>query len=273
MENIDLTQTIDASVSSMLTAGGILLLSALIVMTVVIIKRWHGRFIPILLGAISYAMFVFIFANLVMSALILLPSFDMAFENNPTVYSVIYCGVSAIGFTVARVLVSHMLTERYERQGDVMLGGIGIGLGDAVLYGMTALSYVVMSMGIVNVGLEKLFEGMPAEEMASTYQTMEALFTTPAPVWLIYGINAVLDVVLCITLMIVVRGCIAKQLPLMWIFFSGLAQFFVSVPLQVVGSTSLTNVLLAFLVKVILFAAVEWYVHKILALQITYNED
>lgn len=273
MENIDMTKTIDGSVSSMLTAGGILLLSAIIVMTVVIIKRWHGRFIPMLLGAISYAIFVFIFTNFVMSALILIPTFDMAFENNPTVYSVIYCVMGAIGLTVARVLVAFMLKDRYERQGDVMLGGIGIGLGDAFLYGMTALSYVVMAMGVTSQGMESLFAGMATEEIVSTYETMEALFTTPSPVWLVYGLNAVLDVVLCISLMIVVYGCATKKLPAVWLLFSGLAQFFVAIPLQVVESTSLTVVLLAFLVKAVMFAAVEWYVHKILAVQVVYNEN
>ena len=64
METIDLTQTLPAGTSSMLSAGGILMLSAIIVLVVVIMKRWKARVMPGILGVIAYAVFVFIFANL-----------------------------------------------------------------------------------------------------------------------------------------------------------------------------------------------------------------
>lgn len=273
MENLDLSRTLEAGVSTMLTAGGILLLSALIVMTVVIFKRWHGRIMPIVMGVIAYTIFVFIFTNLVMSALILIPSIDVAFENNQVAYAILYSIFSAIGLTIARVLVVQMMRERYERQGDVMLGGIGVSLGDAFLYGMTVLSYNVMAMGITNTGLESLFAGMTDEQMADTYSVIESLFTTPAPVWLVYGINAVLDVVLCITLMMVVYGAVMKKIPSIWIFYTGLFQCFMSMPLQVADSASLSAIMIAFLVKLVLFAGGMSYIYKVLAVQITYNED
>ena len=74
METIDLTQTLPAGTSSMLSAGGILMLSAIIVLVVVIMKRWKARVMPGILGVIAYAVFVFIFANLATSALALIPS-------------------------------------------------------------------------------------------------------------------------------------------------------------------------------------------------------
>ena len=72
METIDLTQTLPAGTSSMLSAGGILMLSAIIVLVVVIMKRWKARVMPGILGVIAYAVFVFIFANLATSALALI---------------------------------------------------------------------------------------------------------------------------------------------------------------------------------------------------------
>lgn len=79
METIDLTQTLPAGTSSMLSAGGILMLSAIIVLVVVIMKRWKARVMPGILGVIAYAVFVFIFANLATSALALIPSIDNIF--------------------------------------------------------------------------------------------------------------------------------------------------------------------------------------------------
>lgn len=86
METIDLTQTLPAGTSSMLSAGGILMLSAIIVLVVVIMKRWKARVMPGILGVIAYAVFVFIFANLATSALALIPSIDNTFYNNPATY-------------------------------------------------------------------------------------------------------------------------------------------------------------------------------------------
>ena len=94
METIDLTQTLPAGTSSMLSAGGILMLSAIIVLVVVIMKRWKARVMPGILGVIAYAVFVFIFANLATS-----------------------------------VVTGYMLNERFERKGDVYLAGIGLSIG------------------------------------------------------------------------------------------------------------------------------------------------
>ena len=116
METIDLTQTLPAGTSSMLSAGGILMLSAIIVLVVVIMKRWKARVMPGILGVIAYAVFVFIFANLATSALALIPSIDNIFYNNPATYNIVYALFATAGFTAARVVTGYMLNERFERQ-------------------------------------------------------------------------------------------------------------------------------------------------------------
>ena len=148
METIDLTQTLPAGTSSMLSAGGILMLSAIIVLVVVIMKRWKARVMPGILGVIAYAVFVFIFANLATSALALIPSIDNIFYNNPATYNIVYALFATAGFTAARVVTGYMLNERFERKGDVYLAGIGLSIGDSLLYGMTAISYITWCTAI-----------------------------------------------------------------------------------------------------------------------------
>ncbi|MDD3238870.1 MAG: hypothetical protein PHW47_02050 [Lachnospira sp.] len=271
---VDMNQTVDGSAVSMITAGGILLLSVLIVMTVVIFKRWHGRFMPMLLGAVSYAIFVFIFSNLGISALALIPSFDTAFENNPTSRLILYCILCAVGITIARVLVSMMLKERYERQGDVMLGGMGIGFGDALLYGMTAITNTVLALGVNNAGLESLLSTVDPADLVTTYESsFEPLFQTPALSWLICGVGASMDIVMSVLLMMVVFGAMKNCIPRIWILGSGIAQCLIFMPLQVVALTSTTGVMVAFLVKLVLFIAMAGYVSKVLVKEIVYVED
>ena len=64
---ISLENGIPAGAENMLSAGGILLLSAFIVLTIVVIKRWNGRFVNVLAGAFAYSIFVFICCNLIMA--------------------------------------------------------------------------------------------------------------------------------------------------------------------------------------------------------------
>ena len=77
---INLDAGIPAGAESMLSAGGILMLSAFIVLIIVVIKRWNGRFINVVAGIFAYSIFVFIFANLCMSVLSLIPSIDQIYD-------------------------------------------------------------------------------------------------------------------------------------------------------------------------------------------------
>ena len=86
MENFDMTQTLPSGLSPMITAGGIILLSVFIVFIIVAIKRWHGRWMPVLLGVVAYLIFTFVFTNMFLSVLTLAPGIDNVFSNNPVTY-------------------------------------------------------------------------------------------------------------------------------------------------------------------------------------------
>ena len=90
MENIDIDfgQTVSSGAVSMLVAGAILVLSVLIVAIIITAKRWKGRAIPLLLGLLSYVIFGFMFSQMFMSIIRLIPSVDMSFTYNSSSYIV-----------------------------------------------------------------------------------------------------------------------------------------------------------------------------------------
>ena len=67
--NINYDKTVSNATVSMISAGAILVISVLIVLLVLVIKRWKGRFIPLALGVLSYVVFGFMFSQLLMSVL------------------------------------------------------------------------------------------------------------------------------------------------------------------------------------------------------------
>ena len=221
MENIDIDfgQTVSSGAVSMLVAGAILVLSVLIVAIIITAKRWKGRAIPLLLGLLSYVIFGFMFSQMFMSIIRLIPSVDMSFTYNSSSYIVVYNIVFVVGLAIARWFTVKLMADKYNRAGDVILAGTGIALGDAVMmYGLSVLSYYVYAQAISASGLQKVVEdmlssGLSAEEVMTEYTAnMAQLFNAPEPLWFIMGLAAVLDIVLNIILCIVVYGSVKKQI-------------------------------------------------------------
>lgn len=273
MENIDLTQTLPSEVSTMLSAGGILLLSAIIVMTIVIIKRWNARIMSGILGVVAYIIFVFIFTNLATSALALVPGVDRVFYNNPATYNIVYAVIAAAGFTIARIITAYMLKDRFERKGDVYLAGIGLSLGDSFLYGLTIISYVTWCTAINSNGIEMMLAEFSAEEAASTYETISVLFTAPSMLWLLLGVSCVLDIVMNVALMNVVFGAVKGDLSKWWYGISAAIHFFAAISFQLYDAESITSIAICFAVKLVIFAATMYYTFKTAGKEIAYSDD
>jgi uncharacterized membrane protein YhfC len=270
---MDLTQTLSPMVSTMLSAGGVILLSAIIVIAVVVAKRWNGRVMPGILGIIAYAVFVFIFANLLTSAMALIPSIDNAFYNDSKTYYIVYYLLAAVGFTLARIVTGYMLKDRFERKGDVYMAGLGLSVGDSILYGITTLSYLTWCTAINSMGLAEAFADFSAEEAASTYETISVLFTAPSVLWLLLGINCVLDIAVNIALMSVVFGAVKKSLSPWWYGISLGITFFSAISFQLYDENSLLSILICFAIKLVIFAATMYYTFKVAGKEIAYLDD
>lgn len=273
MENFDFGQTLPSGVSSMLSAGGILLLSAVIVMVVVIMKRWKGRIMPGILGVVAYLIFVFVFTNLLTSALTLVPGVDNVFYNNPATYNIVYGITAAVGFTIARVITAYMLKDRFERQGDVYIAGIGLSLGDSILYGITVISYMTWCTAINSGEIGLLIADYTAEEAATTLETVSSLFTSPSLLWLLLGVNCVLDMVMNIALINMVFGAVKGNVSKWWYGITGVIQFFSTISFQLYDAESIVSILVCFAIKLIIFAATMYYTFKTAGKEIAYSDD
>ncbi len=263
MGDFDMTQTLPSGLSPMITAGGILLLSVFIVFIIVTIKRWHGRFMPILLGAVAYLIFTFVFTNMLISLLMLAPGIDNVFTNNPMTYTIVYYIVATVGFTIARLIVGYMLKDRFEREGDIYMAGIGLGIGDSFLYGLTSITYLTWCTAINSAGMESTLNdalsGASQETIDQTLEMVSTLVTTPPVLWLLLGISCALDVVLGIVIMNVIFGAVKNDLPKWVIGLTMGAHFINALAFQLYDSQSLTSILIFFGIKLIVFAILVYY--------------
>lgn len=282
MENIDIDfgQTVSSGAVSMLVAGAILVLSVLIVAIIITAKRWKGRVIPLLLGILSYVIFGFMFSQMFMSIIRLIPSVDMSFTYNSSSYIVVYNIVFAVGLAIARWFTVKLMADKYNRAGDVMLAGTGIALGDTVMmYGLSVLSYYVYAQAISASGLQKVVEdmlssGLSAEEVMTEYTAnMAQLFNAPEPLWFIMGLATVLDIVLNIILCIVVYGSVKKQINYMLPYYAIIIQFVSNILFQVYNPYSLANIIILFTIKLVVVIGAILYTKQFIMKEIKYSDD
>lgn len=282
MENIDIDfgQTVSSGAVSMLVAGAILVLSVLIIAIIITAKRWKGRAIPLFLGILSYVIFGFMFSQMFMSIIRLIPSVDMSFTYNSSSYIVVYNIVFAVGLAIARWFTVKLMADKYNRAGDVILAGTGIALGDAVMmYGLSVLSYYVYAQAISASGLQKVAEdmlssGLSAEEVMTEYTAnMAQLFNAPEPLWFIMGLATVLDIVLNIILCIVAYGSVKKQINYMLPYYAILIQFVSNILFQVYNPYSLANIIILFTIKLVVVIGTILYTKQFIMKEIKYSDD
>lgn len=282
MENIDIDfgQTVSSGAVSMLVAGAILVLSVLIIAIIITAKRWKGRAIPLFLGILSYVIFGFMFSQMFMSIIRLIPSVDMSFTYNSSSYIVVYNIVFAVGLAIARWFTVKLMADKYNRAGDVILAGTGIALGDAVMmYGLSVLSYYVYAQAISASGLQKVVEdmlssGLSAEEVMTEYTAnMAQLFNAPEPLWFIMGLATVLDIVLNIILCIVVYGSVKKQINYMLPYYAIIIQFVSNILFQVYNAYSLANIIILFTIKLVVVIGTILYTKQFIMKEIKYSDD
>lgn len=282
MENIDINfdQTVSASTVNMIAAGAILVLSVLIVLIIVTIKRWHGRFIPMMLGLLGYVVFGFMFSQMFMSIIRLAPNIDQTFTYNTTSYIVIYNIVLAAGFGIARWFAAKLMVGRFDREGDVILAGTGLAIGDAVvMYGLSILSFYVYAQAISSRGLEQaiqdmLSSGISADNIMTEYTSnISQLFSSPDVLWVLMGLSAVLDILLNVLLFMVVYGVMKKQVNYMYAYYAIIVQFASNILFQLYNAFSLTSILTLFGVKFIVVIGASLYIKQFILKEITYSND
>lgn len=282
MENIDINfdQTVSASTVNMIVAGAILVLSVLIVLIIVTIKRWHGRFIPMMLGLLGYVVFGFMFSQMFMSIIRLAPNIDQTFTYNTTSYIVIYNIVLAAGFGIARWFAAKLMVGRFDREGDVILAGTGLAIGDAVvMYGLSILSFYVYAQAISSRGLEQaiqdmLSSGISADNIMTEYTSnISQLFSSPDVLWVLMGLSAVLDILLNVLLFMVVYGVMKKQVNYMYAYYAIIVQFASNILFQLYNAFSLTSILTLFGIKFIVVIGASLYIKQFILKEITYSND
>jgi len=215
-----------------------------------------------------------------MSIIRLVPNIDQTFTYNTTSYIVIYNIVLAAGFGIARWFATKLMVGRFDREGDVILAGTGLAIGDAVvMYGLSILSFYVYAQAISSRGLEQaiqdmLSSGISAENIMTEYTSnISQLFSSPDVLWVLMGLSAVLDILLNVLLFMVVYGVMKKQVNYMYAYYAIIVQFASNILFQLYNAFSLTSILTLFGIKFVVVICASLFIKKFILKEITYSND
>lgn len=263
MENIDFTQTVSGDTINYLGAVGILIISTILVLLFVFIKRYKARFIPFLLGILAYALFVGLGYNLIVTLIFSAPGVQDAYSDNPTVLTGVFLLVFVAMYSAARIIIGRKMFDNYDHPGDVFIFGLGLGMCDALLYTFSSISLVIWANGINSAGMTELFKDFSEADMVSTYNSISMLFTSPSILWILLCVSAIFDILLNCGLAVLVYGVVKQKLPTWWFAVSAFINFVVVLPFKYYNTASEIGVILPFVIKTVLFAAAMYVIYKV----------
>lgn len=253
---IDMTQNVPESTISFINAGGMVMLSVFLVFAFIFFVRYKSKIIPLILGIFSYIIFIFMGCNVFISVL---PKFARVNGQAGGIEVFITALVMAVFFTIARVCAANIMKGRYEGPGDALIAGLGLGAGDAAVYGFsTIMVFSVLATAVNHSGLEEILlnSELPAADAVELYvSTILPLIKVPSIVWLLMGISLSMDMIMNVALMMINCGAAQGKLNRSWYVISAFINFVMLIP-YTFNSTSyrtLFEAILPFAIKTVMF--------------------
>lgn len=263
---VDYSKTLPENVTTYLEVAGVLLISCVFIFLFINIKKNKGQFIPVLAGILGFAIFGFMTYNMLVVAIVnLIPGIQDLYAENTNSIIVLLAIVQAAMLTVARMVMANLLdkSKRLNKPNSFNLG-IGIGIGNIVVYGITIITMIIWCTAIQQDGLEKIFSGLGDEaEIKSVYNSIVNVFDYKAEMWLALAVGYALDMIIQMMLTWLDACATLKKIPGVWHFIGCVINVITIVSFSIYDGTSYQGFLVPFTIKMLLTAAVVVIVLKV----------
>lgn len=264
MDSIDLTQQIPAGAQMYLGAGGIVIISVIFILLFISFKRFKSKFIPLLIGVVAYILFGYLLYNGCAALFLSIPGMYSAYNAGAVPPIMITTAIVALLYTIARIIISKCMDKSLNSAGDSINYGIGLGLGNAVLYALTVLMLMTFASAVETNGMTGIFEQITnPEELQSIYDSYRPIFTNVPYVWLLLGLSYSMDIVLNAGLAVIVTGVSKGKIPKVWYVLTGVINFAVLLPYDLYDGTTAIGSILPFVIKSVLFVAAIYIIVRV----------
>ena len=232
------------------------------VVTMILTKRkLPGKMMPVLIGAITFIVCVYVLEN-ILHVLVLKSSFGEQISNTVWLYA-LYGGLAAALFEeLGRFFAMKLFMKKTLSKENAIMYGIGHGGIESILViGSAYVSNLVISVMINTGQFEKVIAGLDASMRAQVIEQLSQLWTGPASLFYLAGLERILAFALQICLSFIVYRAV-KERKIGFLFLAIALHFVVDgglVILQSLLSFIWVELALAVVVVILFLLLLKWY--------------
>lgn len=198
-------------------AGGMVLISILIVAAAIILIRYSANILSAIAGLLIYMIVGVVGLEVVTMIISVIPGLGEALLGN----AISFCILRAIIFAAIMHAVRWFVVKITDRKGDLDIGsalmsGWGIALGQSIVSGMDLLYISTLGNTINMYGVEEITNGMTTEEIQGLCDSVNQLSEVPASYFLFKGLNGAVDVLFNVFIFVMVYAIVKKGMEKKW---------------------------------------------------------
>ncbi|MDD6573386.1 MAG: hypothetical protein PUF12_13460 [Thermoflexaceae bacterium] len=202
---------------NLLNAGGIIMISAIIIIGFILLMRYSAKLMPGFMGMLAYLIVVVVGVELVTYILSVVPGLNMVLFSTSTGYCITRAVIFALLIHLTRWIAIRFSDRNGELElGDALMAGLGTAIGQAIISGMDLIYISTLGTTINSYGMEQLLDGMTAEEIAGMMESVEQTISVPPMFYLFKGLNCTIDVVFQTAACLLIYAILKKGLPAFW---------------------------------------------------------
>lgn len=259
MENITFSQQL----ISCINGGGIILISAILIIAIIVFMRYAPKLIPGMIGVCLYLLVVFVGAEFTTMILTMIPGVNSLLINSSIGFCIIRGIIIALLMSVSAWLVVKLANRNCDvTVGTAMIGGLGIAIGDAILNGMDFLYLSAMATTVNNNSIEELVQGMTAEEADTLIASIKNVASTDGVVYIVKGLNCALSVVFIVALAIIAYALIKYSANKVYLLYATIADALL-IATATYSSIDYTYYLIIFLIRLTITGLMVYAVIKL----------
>lgn len=200
-----------------IVAGGIIMISAIIIIGFILIMRYSAKMMPAFLSLLIYLVVVYVGVRVLVTIASLIPGLNKIMAESLMAYCVVNAVLTALMMHLTRFVVLKFADANGDLElGTAMMAGLGAAISQAILSGIDMISWWVIGNNINAMGVNELLKGMPAEDAQRYIETIEGILALPENFFLLKGIGNTIDIVFQVAVCVILYGVIKKGVPAFW---------------------------------------------------------
>lgn len=200
-----------------IAAGGMIMISAIIIIAFILLMRYAAKLLPGLLALLIYLVVAYAGVEVLTGIMVMLPGLNQLLTGSIMWYCAIRAILMALLMHLTRWIVLKFANKNSELElGTAMMAGLGAAIGQTILSGMDMIAWWTIGDNINVYGINDLLQGMEVEQAQEYVDRIEAILALPENFFLLKGISNTVDIVFQVAVCVIMYALIKNGVKVFW---------------------------------------------------------